>query len=323
MPLKRLAPSPVLQIATFSDIDTFRPYELVDDARSIALDPAHFSTARAVIRLPSCRIVVHRSFARILDATYLAPGGLVILALEDALQATANGMLLDAHSFLAVRGTDDCRFIEPRANLHALIIFQPELADRGWFDVEDRLQAFPCDHSALAKARDAVFAVLRVASSEPHLFEVAGTAENLQDAVLSALDDLFRLGQVPAGRTAISGGRPAQLVRLVDDFVDAHPTSQIYTGQLAAELGVSIRTLGAAITKVRGMSLHQYIRLKRLWATRAHLMKGGAATVAACARAHGFHHMGEFAALYRATFNETPSATRARRRQPFDPPKPH
>ncbi|MBI5263007.1 MAG: AraC family transcriptional regulator [Bradyrhizobium sp.] len=320
MPLKRLAPSSVLQITSFSDIDAFRPYELVEDARSIALDPAHFSTARAVIRLPSCRVVVHRSFARILDATYFAPGGLLIMPLEETLQATANGMPLDAHCLIAVRGTDDCRFIEPRANLHAMIIFHPGLADRGWFDVEDRLQALPCDRNALIKARDAVFAILQAASSEPHVFDVAGVAEGLQELLLSAIDDLFSLGGGREGRTEISGGRSAQLVRLVDDYIDAHPTLPIYTAQLATELSVSMRTLGNAITKVRGMSLHQYIRLKRLWATRAHLLKGGATTIAASARAHGFHHMGEFAALYRATFNETPSATRAYRRQP---PKPH
>jgi hypothetical protein len=42
---------------------------------------------------------------------------------------------------------------------------------------------------------------------------------------------------------------------------------------------------------------------------------GGGLTVATCARAQGFHHMGEFAALYRATFNETPSETLARGRR--------
>ena len=69
------------------------------------------------------------------------------------------------------------------------------------------------------------------------------------------------------------------------------------------------------MSKVRGMSLHQYIRLKRLWATRARLLRGGGATVATCARAQGFHHLGEFAAAYRATFHETPSDTLARGRQ--------
>ena len=42
------------------------------------------------------------------------------------------------------------------------------------------------------------------------------------------------------------------------------------------------------------------------------LHPGGGATVATCARAQGFHHMGEFAAAYRATFHEAPSDTLAR-----------
>jgi AraC family ethanolamine operon transcriptional activator len=104
-------------------------------------------------------------------------------------------------------------------------------------------------------------------------------------------------------------------VQQIDDYVAAYPTAPIYTANLADEFGVSIRTLGGAVSKVRGMSLHQYIRLKRLWATRARLLRGGGATVAACARAQGFHHLGEFAAAYRATFHEAPSDTLARARQ--------
>lgn len=66
-------------------------------------------------------------------------------------------------------------------------------------------------------------------------------------------------------------------------------------------------TLGGAVARVRGLSLHQYIRLKRLWTIRARLLNGGSGlTVANCARAQGFHHMGEFAAIYRATYKETP-----------------
>lgn len=101
----------------------------------------------------------------------------------------------------------------------------------------------------------------------------------------------------------------------LDDYVAAHPTTPIYTAHLASEFGVSMRTLGGAVARVRGMSLHQYIRLKRLWATRLQLLKGGGGmTVANCARGHGFHHMGEFAAAYRGTFDETPSETLARGR---------
>ena len=105
-------------------------------------------------------------------------------------------------------------------------------------------------------------------------------------------------------------------MHLIDDYIAAYPTSPIYTANLASEFGVSVRALGGAVATVRGMSLQQYIRLKRLWATRARLLNGGGgATVASCARAHGFHHMGEFAAHYRAMFNEAPSDSLPRGRQ--------
>jgi transcriptional regulator GlxA family with amidase domain len=104
-------------------------------------------------------------------------------------------------------------------------------------------------------------------------------------------------------------------VQQIDDYVRAYPTAPIYTADLADEFGVSIRTLGGAVAKVCGMSLHQYIRLKRLWATRTQLLRSGGASVASCARAQGFHHLGEFAAAYRATFHEAPSDTLARGRQ--------
>jgi len=69
------------------------------------------------------------------------------------------------------------------------------------------------------------------------------------------------------------------------------------------------------VAGVRGMSLHRYLSLKQLWSARAQLVKGaGAITVTSCARANGFHHMGEFARLYRAAFHATASQTLARAR---------
>jgi AraC family ethanolamine operon transcriptional activator len=315
MVFSTLAPSSALQLTTFTDVDAFRPAELMDDARSTPLDIAHFSAARAVVLLPACRIILLRSFARILDTVYRAPGGMVIVAMDDDVRANAKGVDLDAHSFVAMRGTDDCHFVEPRANLHAMIIFSPDLPDRGWFDLADKVQAIAADRVALMRARRLILDILRTAAAEPGLFAQRDIAENLQEGVFLAIDDLFRVDRSSDRSTMIAGGRISKLVRGIDDYVASHPTSPIYTATLASEFGVSMRTLGGAVAKVCGMSLHQYIRLRKLWATRSHLLKGGGgATVASCARAYGFHHMGEFAAIYRATFHEAPSRTLARGR---------
>lgn len=63
-----LAPSSALQLIGFSDVDAFWPVETMEDARSIPLDIPNFAAAR--VSLPACRIIVMRSFARILDTAY-------------------------------------------------------------------------------------------------------------------------------------------------------------------------------------------------------------------------------------------------------------
>ncbi|MVT73284.1 helix-turn-helix domain-containing protein [Bradyrhizobium cajani] len=314
-----LAPSSALRLIGFPDVDAFRPIESMEDARSIPLDVANFAAARAVVSLPACRIIVMKSFARILDATYRMPGGMVILSMTDDVQANFKGEDLDARFFVALRGIDECHFVEPQTNHHAMIILSPALKDRGWFDRADDLRAYAANRPALLHIRQLLLDILRTASVQPFLFQTTEVAAHLQEGLLLALDDLFRI-ETPSDRGAsVHGQRSVKLVQRIDDYIAAHPTAPIYSADLASEFGVSMRTLGGAVTKVRGMSLHQYIRLKRLWATRARLLRGGGVSVATCARAQGFHHLGEFAAAYRATFHETPSDTLARGRQTSRP----
>ncbi|MCK1300677.1 MULTISPECIES: helix-turn-helix domain-containing protein [unclassified Bradyrhizobium] len=310
-----LAPSSALQLIGFADVDAFRPIESMEDARSIPLDVRNFAAARAVVSLPGCRIVMMRSFARILDAAYRMPGGMVILPMTDDLQVNSKGMDLDARFFIALRGSDECHFVERRTNHHAMIIFSPGMSDRGWFDQAHDLRAYGANRPALLHIRQLLLDILRTASVQPALFETTEVAAHLQEGLLLALDDLFRIDPLSDRSASVQGERSIKLVQRIDDYVAAHPTAPIYTADLAGEFGVSIRTLGGAVSKVRGMSLHQYIRLKKLWATRSRLLKGSGATVATCARAQGFHHLGEFAAAYRATFHEAPSDTLARGRQ--------
>lgn len=309
-----LAPSSALQLIGFSDVDAFRPVETMEDARSIPLDIPNFAAARAVVSLPACRIIVMRSFARILDTAYRTPGGMVILSMTDDVQANFKGVDLDARFFVALRGNDECHFVEPRTNYHAMIILSPELRDRGWFDHANQLRAHVANRPALLHTRQLLLDILRTASVQPRLFETTEVAAHLQEGLQLALDDLFRIDSMSGRSAPVQSERAIKLVQCIDDYVATYPTSPIYTADLAREFDVSIRTLGGAVSKVRGMSLHQYIRLKRLWATRARLLKGSV-TVATCARAQGFHHLGEFAAAYRATFHEAPSDTLARGRQ--------
>jgi AraC family ethanolamine operon transcriptional activator len=68
--------------------------------------------------------------------------------------------------------------------------------------------------------------------------------------------------------------------------------------------------LNNAVVAIRGMSMHRYIRLRRLWSVRQQLVQGvSIAAMKAIALANGFWHMGEFRTLYRDLFGETPQQT--------------
>lgn len=315
MMFQNLSPSPALSITKFSDIDAFRPVGFVADARSVPLNLANFHSARAIVQLPFCQVAVLSSFSRIVDVSYRAAHGVVIFQIEDDYNVSVNGMSVNRPAFLGMRGDLDLQFVEPRGSLHAIIALGPGLQDREWFDTRDEPCAFTPDLDALATVRSITTAILQLASARPDLLQEPRSALAVQEGLLLAIDEMFRSSRTPElpGRLASKGY--CRLVRMIDEYVGFHAASAIYSADLAEQCGVSVRTLGTAVASVRGMSLHRYLRLKQLWSARAQLVRGSdAITVTSCARANGFHHMGEFARLYRATFHETASRTLARAR---------
>jgi AraC family ethanolamine operon transcriptional activator len=68
------------------------------------------------------------------------------------------------------------------------------------------------------------------------------------------------------------------------------------------------------------MSMHRYMRLRRLWSVRQQLLRvTSPQSIKAIALVNGFWHMGEFTALYREMFGEAPQQTLAARKQTDDP----
>ena len=77
--------------------------------------------------------------------------------------------------------------------------------------------------------------------------------------------------------------------------------------------GANVRTLHDAILQYRGMSLHRWLRLRRLWLVRPRLL-AGTHSVKAAALAFGFWHLSDFSHNYSRQFGESPSVTLARAR---------
>src|SRR5690242_6745237 len=112
MQLDALSASPKLELRSFTDIDEFRPVELLSSCRSIPLDMTKFAPIRAVVHLARLSIVVQRSFSRLLDSAYQIAGSLIIVPLDDKLSARVNGHEMDARSFIALHGKADCQILE-------------------------------------------------------------------------------------------------------------------------------------------------------------------------------------------------------------------
>ena len=140
-----------------------------------------------------------------------------------------------------------------------------------------------------------------------------GAALGVQESILAAIDAAVATSHNEDVRRAVTSSRYFILAQKIEQIMAANLDRPIYSEELASELGVSVRTLHNATLRFRGMSLHRYLRLKRLWAVRRQLIAGGQ-QIKTCAIANGFWHLGEFAALYAGHFGETPSQTLARSR---------
>jgi AraC family ethanolamine operon transcriptional activator len=102
------------------------------------------------------------------------------------------------------------------------------------------------------------------------------------------------------------------IIAELDELVYAQPASlPLYSKDLARQIGASVRTLQAASLSVVGISLHRYLRLKRLSRVWCQLSTG-APSVKAAALDNGFWHLGDFSRVYTQAFGEMPSQTRAR-----------
>lgn len=149
------------------------------------------------------------------------------------------------------------------------------------------------------------------------LLTVAAGDTALRDDVI-LLKHLVQTEMVHLAARARTGGpvrrrvaRQIQLVREADRLIREHQGEGITVAALCRWLGVSLRTLQYAFGAQTGVSPKQYINAARLNAVRKYLRRPEAAgeAIVDAANAHGFWHMGQFAADYRRLFGENPSAT--------------
>lgn len=104
---------------------------------------------------------------------------------------------------------------------------------------------------------------------------------------------------------------PATAVEQAVRLIEERSAENWSTADLAREVHLSVRALQAGFRRDLGVPPMDYLRDVRMHRVRAALLAAQAhtTTVRAVATAHGFVHLGRFAAAYRAAYGESPVET--------------
>ncbi|NKE19571.1 AraC family transcriptional regulator [Roseomonas oryzicola] len=131
------------------------------------------------------------------------------------------------------------------------------------------------------------------------------------DGLCAALDGAFTAGASSARRVRAEG-RAVRVASAAVAYLEAARGRAVFSHEIGAAIGVSPRFVNQCFDAVFGMSVHRYLRLRRLAEARRRLMAGGdGLLVKQVALDLGLWHFGRFASAYQAQFGETPSQTLA------------
>jgi len=309
------APALAPKTFRFSDVDEFRNairglnFEFTPFVRRIAAE-------QTILQLPGCDVNVTRAFPRVVDAQLVADCTAIGFAMDDLDVPIRFNGAQRTRAVIVIGGSGAAyNTIEEVQRQIASVVFRPEVKDRGWPETNSSFKIFETSPLALHWLRRAVREVVAAASEPIDPAEVALKAAAMKETLFGAVDAAFA-NIVPARWTQRPNDeRQFKMFQDIRALLSDDLAQPIYSEEMARKLGLSVRTLHDVVRRYRGMSLHRYLRLRRLWLVRRRLL-AGADSVKAVALAFGFWHLSDFSRGYRDQFGETPSETleRGRRR---------
>jgi AraC-like DNA-binding protein len=301
------------RIFRFDDIDAFR-----SSVRHLNVDftplARKISAEQIVLNLPGCDVNFTKSFPRIIDAQLQPNCTAIGFTIDDGVPIRFNGVERDRCVIVVGNGGAVYSAVERTPRQYASIVFSPGIEDRGWPQAGQNFSIYEISAAAQDWLRLLVMQVLQLSWDALEASEIATASAAIRESLLAALDTAFT--SVVAARWAQRANTTPQfrIFRDVEAALSEYIAQPVYSGDLAAQIGVSVRTMDDAVQRYRGMSLHRYLRLRRLWLVRKQLL-AGTHSVKACALAFGFWHLSDFSRGYRAQFGESPSETVARSRR--------
>ncbi|WP_338824601.1 helix-turn-helix domain-containing protein [Bradyrhizobium septentrionale] len=307
------APLLVPRVFRFDDVDAFR-----SSIRDLDVDftplARKISAEQIILSLPGCELNYTQSFPRIVDAQLARHTTAVGFTMDDGVPMRFNGVERDRAVIVLGGGGAFYTSVEQTPRQYVSAMFTPEIVDRGWPQPGLHFSIHEISQRAQDRLREVVRQILLVTSQQTDDAQFA-TGASIREMLLAAIDGAF--AEIVPAKWATRANTTRQFkvfndARAILAGDVAHP---IYSGELARQIGVSVRTLHDAIQRYRGVSLHRYLRLRRLWLVRQQLL-AGAHSVKACALAYGFWHLSDFSRSYRSQFGEAPSETLAASRRP-------
>src|ERR1700733_2520691 len=131
MLLQGLQNTPSLEISHLATLDDFRSFERLAEASVLPLT-GRSSSVRAEVKLSNCRLVVQRTFPRILKINFTTDSILCLVPLTPPIGFKVNATTVGSDSVVVVRGQADCHIVEPKANLIAIVTLNPSSAGFTW-----------------------------------------------------------------------------------------------------------------------------------------------------------------------------------------------
>lgn len=306
MSFQGLKPSSALELRAY-DIDHFGETERYAGASSMPLAVGTTAIMRARLSLPSLTLSLVKTFPRIVRGYQLMNAIAVAVPMDHVTSARINGQSV-GRSIIILKGNSDCLVHEPEGRLIAVVYLTPPRREP-WTQLGDGYHLLNPAPDVLASLRRLVSVTLETAAHDPDFLSEPISLSVVEQSLLRTMEAALTTGATDRPATPVMNGYRrivADMERLIQQDLTISPK----TPEIAEQVGVSVRTLQSATQAICGISPHRYSRILRLWSVRKQLRIGaGRRSVKACAIAHGFWHLGEFAASYKAAFGELPSET--------------
>lgn len=308
-----VGPSLAPKIFRFADVDHFR-----SAVRSVNVEftplARNISTEQVILSLGGCDLNVTKSFPRIIDGQVMPNCTAVGFTMDDGVPIRFNGVERDRSVIMVGSGGATYNAVEVVERRYASIVFTPTVRDRGWPAARTNFSMFETNQTAHNRLRDLVIQILWVASRLDISANASEASSAIRESLLGCIDGVFAETMPTKWTSRANSARQFKIFQDIRAVLAGNVGNPIYSEELAQQVGISVRSMHDAVLRYRGISLHRYLRLRRLWLVRKRLL-AGAESVKATALAFGFWHLGDFSASYRLQFGEAPSETLARSRR--------